>query len=60
MESYSIAGRSISKIPVRELMELKGRYEYLVWRQRNPGQFSQSVDVEFPPTSLPRRRGFTQ
>ena len=48
MESYSIAGRSITKIPVRDLISLRGTYKALVWKQRNPGKLTQPVKVVFP------------
>jgi hypothetical protein len=34
IESYQIAGRAVSKIPVVELMKLRGRYAALVQRER--------------------------
>jgi hypothetical protein len=55
IESYSIAGRSIAKIPIRELQELEGFYTTRVWRQHNPGVFSHPVDVQFPPTDFPAK-----
>lgn len=51
IENYSIAGRSVSKIPVRELIQLRGVYRRLVWKQRNPGKNSTPVDVTFPTLS---------
>jgi hypothetical protein len=64
IEHYSIAGRSVSKIPVRELIELRGRYKYLCQKQRNPGSFSNSAEVKFPSIAygpdpyLPHRWGW--
>lgn len=53
MESYSIAGRSISKIPVRDLVSLRGTYKALVWKQRNPGKTASTpVYVTFPSIDL--------
>lgn len=50
IENYSIGGRSLSKIPMRELVELRGLYTRLCWKQRNPGAFSAPIDVVFPTT----------
>jgi hypothetical protein len=52
LENYSIAGRSISRIPVQELIKLRGTYANIVWKQRNPGKLTTPVDIVFPPTSL--------
>lgn len=48
IESYSVAGRSISKIPTREIEQMIGRYKLLVWRQRNPGRFGVPGTFSFP------------
>ena len=48
IDNYSIAGRSVSKIRMAELVELRGIYERIVWKQRNPGKFSTPIDVVFP------------
>lgn len=48
IEHYSIAGRSISKIPISELTKLRGTYRALVWKQHNPGQMMTPVEVYFP------------
>jgi hypothetical protein len=48
IENYSIGGRSISKIPLRDLVNLRGQYERIVWREENPGRFTVPVDVVFP------------
>lgn len=48
MESFSIAGRAITKIPVTELRAWR---EWLVWavrQQRNPGTFGVSAYAHFP------------
>ena len=50
IETYSIAGRSVSKIPVRELMALRKRYAYEVAAERTGGQPS-TVEVGFAPIS---------
>lgn len=52
IEQYSIAGRSITKIPVRELLQLRGQYRALVWKQRNPGRLMNPISVVFPTEQL--------
>lgn len=52
LEQYSIAGRSITKIPVRELLQLRGQYRALVWKQRNPGKLMNPIEVVFPTEQL--------
>lgn len=47
LESYQIAGRAVNKIPVKELLQLRGHYKALVWRQRNPGSVGVPVAVHF-------------
>ena len=46
MESYSIAGRSITKIPIRELLALRAKYRASVNSQRY-GRIGRSVEVHF-------------
>lgn len=57
--AYQIAGRSLSKMPLPELMQLRGYYESLVWQQQHPGKLSkprkaefsvEGEDTHFPPT----------
>jgi hypothetical protein len=50
METYQIAGRAVSKMKIKELMELRGLYAALVWRQRNPGKLGPTVEVTFGET----------
>jgi hypothetical protein len=50
METYQIAGRAISKMKIKELMELRGQYAALVWKQRNPGKLGPTVEVTFGET----------
>lgn len=38
MDSYTIAGRSVGKIPFAELMHWRGVYAYRVSRERNRGK----------------------
>lgn len=49
-ESYSVGGRSISKMPIAELNRLRGMYAALVWRERNPGKALPSAQIAFRPT----------
>ncbi len=64
IEHYSIAGRSVSKIPIAELIKLRGIYQRLCWKQRNPGRSSHPIRVSFPSIAygpdpfLPRRWGW--
>lgn len=59
VESYQIAGRSVTKIPIPELMKLRGMLRAAVWRQDNPGKLgvpyhvqfkAENEDMDFPPT----------
>jgi hypothetical protein len=47
LESYTIAGRSVSKIPVLDLAQLRGIYAAIVWRERHPDQFAVDVEAQF-------------
>jgi hypothetical protein len=48
VESYSIAGRSLQKIPTKELREMIGAYKWMVYRQRNPGRVGAPGEFSFP------------
>lgn len=48
IQNYSIAGRSISKIPVEELMKLHTDFLKICHKQRRRGKFSDPIDVTFP------------
>ena len=59
LESYQIAGRAVTKIPIKELRELRGWYAAEVARAQNPGtlgtptfqvQFDVEEEREYPPT----------
>jgi len=52
VESYSIAGRQLTKISTQELRDMIGGYKWIVYRQRNPGRVG--VPGEF---SLPVEKG---
>ena len=47
-ENYHLNGVSINKIPVKELISLRGIYAGKVWRQRHPGELGPPVHVRFP------------
>lgn len=47
-ESYSIAGRSIVKMSMRELLDLRAMLRRTVRQQANPGTFGPQVQVRFP------------
>ena len=47
LESYQIAGRSISKIPVETLMKMRGRYAGLV-REERTGRATRRHLIRFP------------
>lgn len=49
VESYSIAGRSITKISTKELREMIGGLKWIVYRQRNPGRVGAPGTFSFPP-----------
>jgi hypothetical protein len=48
VESYSIAGRSITKISTPQLQEMIGQYKWKVYRQRNPGRPGVPGTFSFP------------
>lgn len=48
VESYSIAGRSVTKISTKELREMIGGYKWIVYRQRNPGRVGIPGTFSFP------------
>jgi hypothetical protein len=47
MESYTVGGRQVQKIPLVELSKLRGIYAARVWRQKNPGQLTPGLKVVF-------------
>lgn len=50
VESYSIAGRSITKLSIPQLQEMIGQYKWKVYQQRNPGRTGIPGTFSFPPT----------
>lgn len=47
IESYQIAGRSVTKIPIKELLCIRGTLRAAIWRQDNPGRLGVPYKVEF-------------
>jgi hypothetical protein len=47
IQAYQIAGRSVSKIPIAELRQIRGELKAAIWRQNNPGQLGVPHRVEF-------------
>jgi len=52
MESYQIAGRMVSKMPVKDAMGLLATLESRLARVANPGCVTRSVLVSFTPTGF--------
>jgi hypothetical protein len=48
IQSYQIAGRAVTKIPVGELLQIRGTLQAKIWRQTHPGQLGVPYKVEFP------------
>lgn len=58
VQSYMIAGRSVVKIPIAELMQMKGYYRAIIERQRT-GEIGRTVEVTFgEPSTSPDMTGF--
>jgi len=47
IQAYQIAGRSVSKIPIMQLREIRGELRAAIWRQNNPGRLGAPHRVEF-------------
>lgn len=47
MESYSIDGRQVTKIPIKELRRLRGLYAAEVWREQNEDESHPTHAIEF-------------
>jgi len=47
IQSYTIAGRQVNKIPLHELRTLRGQLRAAVWRQQNPGKLGVPYKVKF-------------
>lgn len=48
-ESFQIGGKSVTRIPMRDLLRLRGTYAAQVYRERNPGRLGPPVEVMFTP-----------
>jgi hypothetical protein len=51
VESYSIAGRSITKLSMRDLQEWEGTLKAKIYRQRNPGRVGVPGTFSLPSTA---------
>jgi hypothetical protein len=51
IQAYQIAGRSVSKIPIVELRQIRGELKAAIWRQNHPGQLGVPHKVTFTPES---------
>jgi hypothetical protein len=47
LETYQIAGRSISKIPIKELFWFRGHYRSKLFQLQNPGRLGSPVLIAF-------------
>lgn len=47
VESYSINGRALNRIPYETLEKAKNKYAFAVWAERHPGQAMPSQKVAF-------------
>ncbi len=47
MESYQVAGRAVTKIPIKDLADLRGIYAAKVWRERNAGKLLPAAQLRF-------------
>jgi hypothetical protein len=48
VESYSVSGRSITKVSTKELRDMIGSLKWMVYRQRNPGRIGVPGEFSFP------------
>jgi hypothetical protein len=49
IESYSVSGRSVTKISTKEIRDMIGGLKWIVYRQRNPGRVGAPGTFGFPP-----------
>jgi len=47
IESYQIVGRAVNKIPIEQLVKLRGVYESMVYRERHPDLLLTPIEVVF-------------
>lgn len=48
LENYQLAGRSVSKIPIKDLFWFRGHYRSKLFQLQNPGRLGSQVAVAFP------------
>jgi hypothetical protein len=48
IEAYSIHGRSLTKVPLKELMDIESRLVMAVRREANPGRWGPTILARFP------------
>jgi hypothetical protein len=58
VESYSINGRALNRIPYAELEKAKNKYAFAVWQERHPNQSLPGTEVYFPGVGV-RAPGYT-
>jgi hypothetical protein len=46
-QSYQIAGRAVVKIPIKELLQIRGIAKANIWKAANPGSVSEPIYVDF-------------
>ncbi len=47
LQQYTIAGRVVTKIPIEQLLRMRGTYKAIVCRQHNPGKLGEVAEVTF-------------
>jgi hypothetical protein len=47
IQQYQVNGRAVTKIPIKELQELRGIYAAIVWREQNAGASFPSHEIRF-------------
>lgn len=46
-QSYQVAGRAVVKIPIKELLQIRGIAKANIWRAANPDRIGEPVYVDF-------------
>lgn len=52
MEQWSIAGRTIARIPFKELLSIRNQLRWAVWNDANPNDAGRTVKITFPGPEL--------
>ena len=47
IQSYSIAGRAVNKIPIEELRKIRAQLKNAIWQQTHPGKLGAAYKVDF-------------